>query len=167
MSVTTNYTTSAVKSTEGYTETRNITNKAQELGKNEFLKLLVAQMQYQDPLNPMDNKESIAQFAQFSSLEQMQNLNDSFNKMASEQKISNMVAGAQFIGMTVEANKDDKTISGIVVSSSFKDGSPMLRVRKDDGKEELVEINSITKVGVDKSSIQENTNDNQESDSDG
>ena len=45
------------------------------LGKEDFLLLLVTQMQYQDPLEPTDNTEYVAQLAQFSSLEQMQNLN--------------------------------------------------------------------------------------------
>ena len=44
------------------------------LGKDDFLKLFVAQMQHQDPMNPTDNSEFMAQMAQFSSLEQMSNM---------------------------------------------------------------------------------------------
>jgi flagellar basal-body rod modification protein FlgD len=46
-----------------------------DLGKNQFLKLLTAQLQYQDPLEPVKDSDFAAQLAQFSSLEQMQNLN--------------------------------------------------------------------------------------------
>lgn len=45
------------------------------LGKDAFLKLLVTQLRYQDPLSPMDDREFVAQMAQFSTLEQMQNMN--------------------------------------------------------------------------------------------
>lgn len=53
------------------------------LGKDEFLNLLVTQLQYQDPLDPSDDTEFIAQMAQFSSLEQMQNLNNTFSSFMS------------------------------------------------------------------------------------
>lgn len=52
-----------------------------DLSKDAFLQLLVLQMQHQDPLDPVDNTEMIAQLAQFSSLEQMTNLNASFGQM--------------------------------------------------------------------------------------
>ncbi|NMB32960.1 MAG: flagellar biosynthesis protein FlgD [Clostridium sp.] len=61
-------------------DTENTLGKREvgELGKDEFLNLLVTQLRYQDPLNPVEDKEFIAQMAQFSALEQMQNLNASF-----------------------------------------------------------------------------------------
>ncbi len=49
-----------------------------DLGKDEFMKMLVAQMQNQDPMAPMDNAQMTAQLAQFSALEQMENLNSQF-----------------------------------------------------------------------------------------
>lgn len=63
-----------------YTEGKKTSSN---LGKDEFLNLLVTQLQYQDPLEPQDDKEFIAQMAQFSSLEQMQNLNNSFSDFMS------------------------------------------------------------------------------------
>lgn len=50
--------------------------KKDDLGKDAFLNLLVTQLKNQDPLNPMEDREFIAQMAQFSSLEQMQNMNE-------------------------------------------------------------------------------------------
>lgn len=70
------------------------------LGKDEFLQLLVTQLKYQDPLKPMDDKEFIGQMAQFSALEQMQNLNSSFSMT----KALNLV-GKYVVGKIV---KDDK-----------------------------------------------------------
>ena len=52
------------------------TKKNDVLGKDDFLRLLVTQLQYQDPLNPADSAQFTAQLAQFSSLEQLGNIND-------------------------------------------------------------------------------------------
>lgn len=76
------------------------------LGKDDFLKLLITQMQNQDPLSPMDNSQFLAQMAQFSSLEQMQNLNASFDQsMLLTQSLNNSSA-AGFIGRHVRAAGD-------------------------------------------------------------
>lgn len=54
-----------------------------ELGKDEFLKLLITELQHQDPTNPMQDREFIAQMAQFSTLEQMLNFNKNMEKLVS------------------------------------------------------------------------------------
>ena len=81
-----------------YTATTNTTTTQKKsgdnaMGKDDFLRLLVTQMQNQDPLNPMDDKDFIAQTAQFTTLEQMQNL----------AQISQMQQTTSMIGKNVKA----------------------------------------------------------------
>ena len=82
-----------------------------ELGKDDFLKLLITQLQNQDPTSPMENTEFISQMAQFSSLEQITNMSSSFAKMAS---FINSSEAASTLGKTVELNIGDATVQGIV-----------------------------------------------------
>ena len=82
-----------------------------ELGKDDFLKLLITQLSNQDPTSPMENTEFITQMAQFSSLEQMTNMSTSFSKMAS---FINSSEAASTLGKTVELNVGDASVTGIV-----------------------------------------------------
>jgi flagellar basal-body rod modification protein FlgD len=64
-------------------EIQATTKNDNQMGKDDFLKILITQLQHQDPNNPMEDKEFVAQMAQFSSLEQMTNMATSFSKLAS------------------------------------------------------------------------------------
>jgi flagellar basal-body rod modification protein FlgD len=66
-----------VDTTVSTTTTETLTNPESLLGKDDFLKLLTVQLQNQDPMSPLENNELVAQLAQFSSLEQMANMNQS------------------------------------------------------------------------------------------
>ena len=83
------------------------TGSTQTLGKEEFLELLVAQLTHQDPLEPMDDTQFISELAQFSSLEQLQNLNESLDNSLDwdylqMQTINNTMA-TSLIGREVQA----------------------------------------------------------------
>lgn len=75
------------------------------LGKDAFLKILMVQLQNQDPMNPMEDKEFIAQMASFSSLEQMTNLAQSFDNFVVAQQESLFVSYQQLIGKQVTWEK--------------------------------------------------------------
>jgi flagellar basal-body rod modification protein FlgD len=82
-----------------------------ELDKDDFLKILITQLQYQDPTNPMQDKEFIAQMAQFSSLEQMTNMANSFGKLSS---VLNSSEAQSLLGRNVEVMDGEKAIYGKV-----------------------------------------------------
>ncbi|UFU01028.1 flagellar hook assembly protein FlgD [Radiobacillus kanasensis] len=80
------------------------------LGKDEFLRILMAQLQNQDPMNPMQDKEFISQMATFSSLEQMMNISSVVTNLASNQSIATVIQFSNLIGKEVSYDViDDET----------------------------------------------------------
>ena len=84
---------------------------SQELGKDDFLKLLLTQLSNQDPTSPMENTEFIAQMAQFSSLEQMTNMSNEFAKLAN---MLNSNEAVSLLGKNVQITSGDTAVTGIV-----------------------------------------------------
>lgn len=97
------------------------------LDRNAFLKLLITQMQYQDPMQPMDNTEFVSQLAQFSSLEQMQNMNQGFDKFGKSAMANQAFS---MVGKWVDYSDPNTgtTVTGKVTGVSFYDGTPVLKV---------------------------------------
>ena len=111
-----------------------------QLGKDDFLKLFVAQLQHQDPMNPMNDSEFMGQMASFSTLEQVANLAAANEKIAASLAGSNAVG---LIGRTVTyTGESDQIHTGKVEKVTTKDGKPFLTVAGIDG----VDPATITQV---------------------
>ena len=126
---------------ESYNKALNPSRAAKNfLDKNDFLKILLTQLTHQDPTQPMEDKEFVAQMAQFSSLEQMSNMNTEIGRILSLMAKSQAVA---LLGRTVEILEGNKSIEGtvdevsgdeypqILVNGVFYDASHVISVRKE------------------------------------
>jgi flagellar basal-body rod modification protein FlgD len=107
-----------------------------QLGQDAFLKLLTTQLRNQDPLHPMDDTQSIAQLAQFSSVQATTELKDAF---ASFQSNFSVMQSAGLLGKTVSAQATDSSgnvisVNGLVKTISVIDGKPMITLVDPNGK---------------------------------
>ncbi|MDR1905189.1 MAG: flagellar hook assembly protein FlgD [Treponema sp.] len=96
----------------------------QSMGKDDFLKILITQLSYQDPTAPMEDKEFIAQLAQFSTLDQMTAMANDFSRLA--QMLSGSQAAAA-LGKSVELVEGDEVIQG-TVKAVTREGIPQVMV---------------------------------------
>jgi len=133
-----------------------------QLGKDAFMQLLVSQLQNQDPINPQSNEDFIAQLAQFSSLEQMEQLNDSFLGLAVLQQsnalMSQLTEGSALIGQSVTYADpvSGELTSGEVTSVRIEDGIAVLNVEgRDVPLMSVVEITGEVATGDDAGSTDE------------
>ena len=99
-------------------------NPNSQLDKNAFLQLLITQMRYQDPLNPVDDKEFLAQMAQFSALEQMQNMNATYAKSQAYSMIGKNIVAETYNSMTYTLEEVRGTVTGVII----KNGEPVLEI---------------------------------------
>ncbi|AAC65697.1 flagellar hook assembly protein FlgD [Treponema pallidum] len=95
-----------------------------ELGKDDFLHLLIAQLTHQDPTAPMQDTQFIAQMAQFSSLEQMANMSAQVEKLGT---LFGNTEALQAVGKMVEVTEADNTVRGLISAVTRAD-KPQVRV---------------------------------------
>jgi flagellar basal-body rod modification protein FlgD len=117
------------------------TSGTDQMNQDMFLKLMVAQLKNQDPMNPTDSSQFLAQSAQFTSLEKL----DTMAQQSAQALSAQMAFGASgLVGRTVTYTATDGTSkSGTVGSVNFTSDGPMLGVGSDS-----VAINSVTKVAT-------------------
>ncbi len=102
---------------------------AASMAQNDFLKLLISQLSHQDPLNPTDSSEFVAQLAQFSGLEQMVSMNDKLNTLAMAEAASNSMSTASLLGRQITvASKDVDLASEGDATLSFDFGQNASKV---------------------------------------
>ena len=141
------------------------------LGKEDFLKLLVEQLKNQDPLNPMESTEFTSQLAQFSSLEQLTNMNESLEYLQLYQSSINNAQAVGFIGKTVKATGDSiivKDGSSNQLQFDLAGDAETVNITIYDASDNLVKTINCGSLGDGEQSIEwDGTNDDGETVSDG
>ena len=102
----------ALASITGSEKSSAATAASKTMGKEAFLTLLITQLQHQDPLNPADSTEFTAQLAQFSSLEQLSNVNENLNALKLYQASINNAQAVAFIGKDIVAKGNRLEVKG-------------------------------------------------------
>lgn len=101
------------------------TSAGNGIGLQDFMKILLTQLSYQDPLKPMDNQQFMAQVAQFTALEQTQQVNDKLGQLLANQAALQSVG---LVGRTVDVQTDAGAVSGTVTALTLQGQAPALSV---------------------------------------
>ncbi len=126
-------------------------SKKKDLGKDQFLSILVAQLKNQDPTAPMDNAQFVAQMAQFSSVEQLISINDKMDKMQGSMDTS-LGGASELIGKKITwLNEKTDPKTGATTSSTYESGTAESIILKDkvlyaQVGEDAIPLSLITKV---------------------
>jgi len=113
-------TVSGTTSTTGTTTDTATTHKT-TLDQTDFMTILLAQLKYQDPNNPMDDTEMASQLVQYSNLEALNNINDGVQSLVDASSNESILAGVNYIGKSIKSSgynltKDDGTVSTLYYS---------------------------------------------------
>ena len=106
-------------------------NPSAKIGIEDFLRILTTQLNYQDPLKPMDNTAFVAQLAQFTSLQENQQTNDKLDNLLNIQSAAQSVG---LIGRTVDVSASGAKQTGQVTGLDFSSGQPQLTISVSGGQ---------------------------------
>ncbi|OAX49585.1 flagellar hook capping FlgD N-terminal domain-containing protein [Paenibacillus sp. AD87] len=126
-----------------------------ELGKDQFLKILITQLQNQDPMQPMEDKEFIAQMAQFSSVEQLVNISSQLKTLNQSLGTVSGMIGREISWLS--SNKEDNGTlrQGIVDSIIVRDGVQYAKVGNDEIKlDEIIQVTNPTQAEENETPVQ-------------
>ncbi len=114
------------------------------ISQEEFVKLFLAQLNYQDPLEPLNNREFLAQLAQFSSLEQSRQINDNILGVMAMQASTQ---GLSLLGKNVEVDTEGgQAFTGVVEAVHYNNGQPQLTIKSTTGA--FVDQISLSQIKV-------------------
>lgn len=105
--------------------------QSSNIGIQDFLKILTAQLNNQDPLKPVDNQEFVAQIAQFATLEQSRQLNVKIDQLLSLQSSTQSVG---LLGKRVDIDQGGSIVSGTVTALAMASGQPLLTITTASGQ---------------------------------
>lgn len=131
------------------------------LGKDDFLKILMTQLQNQDPLNPMQDKDFVAQMATFSTLEQITNMGKSIDRFVQAEQQNKMISYSQFTGKEITWHKIEtengqevvRQGNGRVQSVQFKEDTVTF-VLEDGTELEPANISQVNELSRENSMLQ-------------
>lgn len=101
------------------TQTNSGLPQNESLGKDAFLRLMITQLNNQDPLNPQENAEFVAQLAQFSTVEGIDNLNTSFSGFSNSMSSSQALQASSLVGRQVQVQTDRANYDGAASVNGF------------------------------------------------
>jgi len=113
------------------------------INQQDFLQILLTQLQFQDPLKPVDNEQFVAQLAQFSALEVSQEQNQKMDSLLTIQGADQAVA---LMGKTVQAGASQGNAVGTVTAISFSSGEPLLTVTTASAAVVNVKLSDVTLI---------------------
>jgi flagellar basal-body rod modification protein FlgD len=120
----------AIEAVGGVASAAGATPEQLSVSQLDFLRILVTQLSFQDPLKPMDNKEFVAQIAQFTTLEQTRQLNERIDTLLAIQSSTQSVG---LIGKTVEVSTSSGPSQGTVTTVTFANGQALLSLQLANG----------------------------------